>query len=531
LHNLHSTAHAHSASTASALAGRRSRSVETTSGSCLLLFTLGVADGLVDRKDGACGFSGSGEHIDSHNLGLPHKLLEEVPDLTLKDVDANPKAIFAFSVMAHAELVKNVGGVHSGVFGELLGDNFESLGKAVHNKLGLARYGADVLAKVAGKLHLDSSSTSDNSVSFDGTGDNHNGVVERTSGFLDVLGGTTTEDEGDGLGVGALGEHVVSFVSELDFLELSTFTKNLFGDTKGSGLALGTSCLTNTVKILKGDATSAEDIAVSEVLGSEITNGKLGEDNLGSSFDNSVEFVVNDLPFGVNNLLEIVGVFETDLSGVLFGLKLKFEVHDEHLGVLKGLGLLLETGVGEGLAEADTFNEEGISNGATSDLFDTNIVLVKVFTEVHDGIDDHFAEEILVAGNNLGVEGSHGALLEQVALLGIRLVSDLDGNFADAVKAEAHGIAVTLDDNGGVHALIDELLRLLQEFTSGQNDGSSSISDFVVLGAGNIDQSLGGGVDDVEETNESGTIVGDGNAAAIVDKFVHSAGTYKNIRD
>ena len=46
-----------------------------------------------------------------------------------------------------------------------------------------------------------------------------------------------------------------------------------------------------------------------------------------------------------------------------------------------------------------------------------------------------------------------------------------------------------------------------------------------VLGAGDVDEDLGGGVDDVEELHDGGAVVGDGDAAlVVVDELVHSSG-------
>jgi len=202
----------------------------------------------------------------------------------------------------------------------------------------------------------------------------------------------------------AIGEHVESFTSELNFFELAAFSHNLLGNTVNGGLNLGTSGLGDVLEIPDRDTTSAENVSVCEVLSGQVTNGHLGENDLGSRLDDSVKLVVDNLPFGVNNLLEVIGVLEADLSGVLLGLKLKLQVQAEDVGVLEALGLLFETSVGEGLLEADTFNKEGVGNGATSDLLDTNVVFVQVTVEVHNGIDDHLGEELLLASDNLAVQ-------------------------------------------------------------------------------------------------------------------------------
>jgi hypothetical protein len=51
---------------------------------------------------------------------------------------------------------------------------------------------------------------------------------------------------------------------------------------------------------------------------------------------------------------------------------------------------LLETGVGEGLLECDTVDEEGILQSTTGDLLDTNESVVEVvLIEGEDGVDNH----------------------------------------------------------------------------------------------------------------------------------------------
>ena len=68
------------------------------------------------------------------------------------------------------------------------------------------------------------------------------------------------------------------------------------------------------------------------------------------------------MPFSVHNFLEVFGIRQTDLSAVFLSLQLEFDVQREYLGILELLWLLLETCVGEGLLEADSFNEEGVSD-------------------------------------------------------------------------------------------------------------------------------------------------------------------------
>jgi len=237
------------------------------------------------------------------------------------------------------------------------------------------------------------------------------------------------------------------------------------------------------------------------------------------------------LPFSVNNFLEVLGVLHAHLSVVLLGLELELNVEEQDLGVVKVLGLLFETSIGEGLTEADTLDEEGLSGRATGDFLDADILLVEGLIELHNGIDDHLGEEFAIAGNNLGVEGGHGASFENLALgFGI-LALHLDRDLLDSGNAKSHGLTVSLDDDLRVHAFFNELFGLLEELTGRQDDGGGTVTDLVVLRLGNVDQSLGGGVHNVEESDKSSAIIGDDHLSSCVDKFVHTARTKSGLDD
>lgn len=94
------------------------------------------------------------------------------------------------------------------------------------------------------------------------------------------------------------------------------------------------------------------------VLGSEITNGKLAENNLGASLVKSLHLVEDNLPLGVDDGLVFRDVLDTDLGIVLFGLELELDVQTDDCGVLEVLWLLLEASVGESLLECDAIDKQ-----------------------------------------------------------------------------------------------------------------------------------------------------------------------------
>ena len=126
------------------------------------------------------------------------------------------------------------------------------------------------------------------------------------------------------------------------------------------------------------------------VLCRKITNRQLAENNLCASLVKSLHLVEDNLPLGIDDGLVFRHLLNTDFSVVLLTLELELDVQANDLGVLERLGLLLETGVGEGLLECDTVDEQGILQGTTSDLLDTDESVVEVvLVEGEDSVDNH----------------------------------------------------------------------------------------------------------------------------------------------
>ena len=107
--------------------------------------------------------------------------------------------------------------------------------------------GSYMITKVSGKFHFDGTTTGDDGVSSDGSGHDHDGIIEGAGCLFDVLGGTSSDDESDSLCVGARGEHVVSLITELDLFELTAGSKNTRGDSIGRSLNYSTSGLADSV--------------------------------------------------------------------------------------------------------------------------------------------------------------------------------------------------------------------------------------------------------------------------------------------
>ena len=181
---------------------------------------------------------------------------------------------------------------------------------------------------------------------LDGSEHDHNSVVDGTTRLLDVLSGTSSEYNCDGLGTDALSHHVVAFVSKLNFFELSASTKHTVVNAVDCGLQDSASGLAHTLQIALIDTASAEQASVSKVLGSQVTDVQLRQNDLGARRYDFIKLVVDDFPLSIHNFLEIIRVLKTNLCAVFFSLKLELEVEADNFGAIgEALGLLLEASV------------------------------------------------------------------------------------------------------------------------------------------------------------------------------------------
>jgi hypothetical protein len=58
-----------------------------------------------------------------------------------------------------------------------------------------------------------------------------------------------------------------------------------------------------------------------------------------------------------------------------------------------------------------------------------------------------------------------------------------------------------------VHAFLDELLALVEQLASEEDDTSGAVTNFIVLRLGDINESLGSGVNDIKKLDDSSAII------------------------
>ena len=65
-----------------------------------------------------------------------------------------------------------------------------------------------------------------------------------------------------------------------------------------------TACFHCSLQVNISDASGAEHISIGKVLSRHIANGQLGKDNLGAGSVNLLQFLIENIPLGVDNGLK-----------------------------------------------------------------------------------------------------------------------------------------------------------------------------------------------------------------------------------
>mmetsp|Transcript_57657 Transcript_57657/g.65792 ORF Transcript_57657/g.65792 Transcript_57657/m.65792 type:complete len:230 (+) Transcript_57657:1219-1908(+) len=189
--------------------------------------------------------------------------------------------------------------------------------------------------------------------------------------------------------------------------------------------------------------------------------------------------------------------------------------------------LLFETSIREGLLEGNTINQEGVSDRTSGNLLDSDKTLIEIFVQSFNGINDHTSEEFLVVGDQLGIETGLSTLQQQISSFSI----EFDFDFADLAQDGGESLSETLDQDLRVDTLFNITLGFLQEGSGQQNDGGGSITDFLILRLGNVDQSFSSRVNNFQILHNGGTIIGDDNLLTIMNQFIHTSGAEGSFDD
>jgi len=274
--------------------------------------------------------------------------------------------------------------------------------------------------------------------------------------------------------VGAVFEEVVAFCSDLALLEPAAGAEDCGGDVVDGGLEERACGLGDAVDVLVGDPARAEDAAICEPLRGQVSDGQLREDDVCADGVDLLQLVVDDPPLGVDDGLEVVDVGDADLRVFLLALELELDLQDDDLGMGELLGLLLEAGVGEGLLEGHARHQEGVVDRSARDLLYADQLLVQqVAVQLLDRRHHDLREEGLVAREQLRVEGGLCALQQHLSALFGRGVDGDDQAF-QSFEAVFERPLVSPDHDLRVHAVLDEPLRVLEQFAREDGHGGGS---------------------------------------------------------
>jgi hypothetical protein len=166
----------------------------------------------------------------------------------------------------------------------------------------------------------------------------HDGIVERALSLGDELLSAATENERARGGRVATGEEVVTLAADLALLEVLAHAEDRRRQVVAGGLHLTTSGPRHAKHVHVLDSPSAEQSTVREILRRQIADRELRKDDVGATGDDLRQFVVNNVPLGVDDLLIRSDVGDADLGVVALGLQLELDVEQHDLRILECLG-------------------------------------------------------------------------------------------------------------------------------------------------------------------------------------------------
>ena len=181
--------------------------------------------------------------------------------------------------------------------------------------------------------------------------------MERSFGLFDELFGTTSQNECACLGLWASTKYIESITTDLLLFKEGTFAKDRLIHSFDGGDDRATAGLLGPLQILFSHTTGTEEATIRKVLRGNIANRQSAEHNLGATVVNLLQFIVQNLPLGVDNILVLVDAVHADLGVVAFRLELEFDVEESDQWALIGLDHHLEASVREGLFEGNAGDE------------------------------------------------------------------------------------------------------------------------------------------------------------------------------
>jgi hypothetical protein len=248
----------------------------------------------------------------------------------------------------------------------------------------------------------------------------------------------------------------------------------------------------------------------------------LTEDDTGSGILTFLHHIDEVLLLHIIQFLVILSAlnFETVLGLWLWWLEWASQNKD-----LSILDFLLHLWMREVLVKDDTLDELTVLESTTGlgddlDEVEVNVLSLEIGDMEH-GLKGQVGVVSLALGDNLGSKSGHCALSKiLVIVLGnVNLLL----NLIELLHSDVTSSLEAVSNLQWVDSLVEELLGLLENGASKDNDTSSSISDFIILGSRELNQEFGGLMMDLHLLKDGGAIVGDDDLSIWTNEhLVHS---------
>lgn len=137
--------------------------------------------------------------------------------------------------------------------------------------------------------------------------------------------------------------------------------------------------------------------------------------------------------------------------------------------------------------------------------------------DVHHSIDDNIGKELALGSKKLGRHGGLSGVNKGIAAKSVNFQTHVLLNELDGLS---EGNTVTRHHTGRVDLVLNKLVGSLEELSSEDNDGGSTITDLSVLDLGKFDEYLSSGMLDFQLLKDGGTVICNGNITNIVDEHL-----------
>lgn len=255
---------------------------------------------------------------------------------------------------------------------------------------------------------------------------------------------------------------------------------------------------------------------------SKIADTLLGDDNIRVMLEdvsaNLSDFV--DLLLESVNHVGLLGHLHVSLGLSLLVLKRAVEQEDSWVADFSA-----HLWVGDVFIEHYTIKNGALVKHASRNLLDLGITLdleVELggaLDSLHDGsagLESEVGDQASPTSSELSTDARGQSFLDIVIVVDV----DWDGDLVDNLEGVFESLVVRSDDDGWVDLVLDEWTGGLHHLTGKADDGGGAVSDFLVLGAGQLNHRLGSWVLAVDLSEDGIAVVGHNDTSHRIEKHL-----------